>query len=127
LSGPVLRALGAEHEPSLEVLLEPEREAIRVIPVGELDMASASTLLDHLVDVVDTGFRHVILDLRRLEFIDSSGLHAVLASHDRALREGWQLSIIQGPPAVRRLFDLTATLDRLPFVTPGEARSSARH
>lgn len=126
MSGPIVRSLGAEQRPSLEVLLEPDRESIRVIVVGELDMATVPVLHDELVDVVDIGFKHVIVDLRRLEFIDSSGLHEVLASHDRSRREGWELSIIQGPPAVRRLFELTATADLLPFVTPGEARSSVR-
>jgi anti-sigma B factor antagonist len=124
VSAPVLRSLGAERQPSLEVLLEPAREAIRVIVVGELDLATVPTLHDQLVDVVDTGFKHVILDLRRLEFIDSTGLHEIVASHNCARRDGWELTIIQGPPAVRRVFELTATLDLLPFVTPGELLSS---
>lgn len=101
---------------NFETRLSPAREAIRVILVGDLDLATAPVLRQEVDGLLDSGFEHVVLDLRELEFIDSSGLHAIVDLHKRARSDGWQLSIVRGPAHVQRLFELTGTLDRLPFV-----------
>lgn len=44
---------------------------------GELDMAHAATVSDALDALADTA-RPVIVDLSGLEFIDSSGIHAII-------------------------------------------------
>ncbi len=81
-------------------------------------MATINTLRAEHEGVLARGFGHVVIDLRDLEFIDVAGLRLLLALNAGARRDGWRLSMIQGPPAVRRVFELTGTLHALPFTLP---------
>jgi anti-anti-sigma factor len=57
-----------------------------------------------------------VLDLRKLKFLDSTGLGLIWSAHSRAKRCGRQLRIIPGSAAVRRIFRLTGMNERLDFV-----------
>ena len=56
-----------------------------------------------------------MLDLRRLTFIDSTGMRLVLTWHARARRDGISFAVIPGPGVVQRLFEVAGVLDQLPF------------
>lgn len=95
--------------------VHPERDTIRVAPVGELDLVGSEQLDQRLNELYDVGFRKLLIDLRRVTFIDSSGLMLIIRWDAHARQNRVQLALIQGPPAVQRLFELTGVLDRLPF------------
>jgi anti-anti-sigma factor len=81
---------------------------------GELDLSSALAFEDQLRRVEEEAQpRVLVLDLRRLKFLDSTGLRLILAAHARALKRGGRLSIVQGTDAVRRIFRLTGVIERL--------------
>ena len=63
-------------------------------------------------ECVDTSVR-LVLDLRRLSFIDSTGLHVLIRANRRA-KEG-QLRLLRGSRRIHRVFELTGTDKRLPF------------
>src|SRR3954452_14829106 len=91
---------------------------------GEVDLATVATLEARLTDVCarnDT----VIIDLRRVSFLDCLGLRLLLAQHREGSARGCYVEFIQGPPGVRRLFELTGTLEQLPFVEAGPTPLSA--
>ena len=52
--------------------------------------------------------------------MDSSGLRIILAEHARAQEAGRKLSIVRGPAAVHRVFELTGTAELLPIVDRAE-------
>jgi anti-anti-sigma factor len=58
----------------------------------------------------------VVLDLREVGFMDTSGLRYVLELNDRAARDGFQLRLVRGPAAVQRVFEVSGLDSRLPFV-----------
>jgi anti-anti-sigma factor len=90
---------------------------------GELDVAGA-TLLEQEVDrvVSDHEVRTLVLDLRELDFMDSTGLRLMVLADDRARAEGRSLRLVRGKPDVQRVFDITRMTDRLDFVdSPAEA------
>jgi anti-anti-sigma factor len=93
--------------------------AIRLALVGELDLATLP-MLDQELDKASAWDKRVILDLRRLQFIDSSGLHAVLRVDRRLQEAGGSLTIIRGPRPVARLFNLTGLDTRLHIIDPDE-------
>jgi anti-anti-sigma factor len=93
-----------------------ERDRARVAPVGELDLATSRQLADAIRDLRRSGVTHLILDLRRVSFIDSSGLRVALDLHTAALDDGLRLELLPGPPHVQRIFELTGTCDQLPFL-----------
>lgn len=101
--------------PAFDLQVEPDRERVIVRPRGELDLVSVRRLRDAVDELLTTGFRSLVVDLRGLTFIDSSGLHCLMELAARAQDDGVELTIVQGPREVRRIFEMTDTLDALPF------------
>jgi anti-sigma B factor antagonist len=95
--------------------LEPHCDTVKLIPAGELDVAAVGQLQSELDDLIEAGFVQIVIDLRRVEFIDSTGVLALLSAHERAEREHWQLAIVPGRRAVHRLFEITGAIDQVPF------------
>ena len=93
--------------------VHPERDVVRVVPVGELDLATAELLEKQLHELRDAGFDHVVLDLRELTFIDSSGIRILVAEHHYAEKAEHEFSLISGPPAVQRALEVCGLLGLL--------------
>ena len=94
-----------------------EREEGRAVvsPRGELDMATAGVVDQELKELRSTGVDNIVLDLGGLTFMDSSGLHLITKWISEASKDGFELELEPGPPAVQRIFDLTAMSDSLPW------------
>jgi anti-sigma B factor antagonist len=105
---------------SLQTIQEPE--AVRVALSGELDLSSALVFDDELKRIEDEQDpRVLVLDLRALKFMDSTGLRLILNANSRARKQGRKLAIVLGGgDAIRRILRLTGVLDRLNIV---EARA----
>ena len=79
---------------------------VRLGLVGELDIASASALEQRLRALAAQG-APVVLDLGRLQFIDSSGLRELVRAVSDARRDGWSLELETTlSPQVRQIIDL---------------------
>jgi anti-sigma B factor antagonist len=79
----------------------------RVRPAGELDVATAPELEARLRDARSNGFRRVVVDLRGLDFMDSTGLTLLTRWTLEASRDGFEFAVIPGHERIRRLFELT--------------------
>jgi anti-sigma B factor antagonist len=91
--------------------LHPERERVRLALSGELDLDAAPEVGERLRELGDAGFDQLVLDLSALEFIDSSGLRAVLAAVSAAREQGRELTVVPGPLGVQRVFEITGTAE----------------
>jgi anti-sigma B factor antagonist len=60
--------------------------------------------------------RTLVLDLRRLKFLDSTGLRLIWSAHARARRCGRMFKVVPGSDAVKRIFRLTGMNERLDIV-----------
>src|SRR5919112_719592 len=67
-----------------------------VTPRGELDMASAPELEQAIMPRLQQG-AWLVLDLRTLDFIDSSGLRVVVGAHRTAEEHGGRFTCVRGP------------------------------
>ena len=89
-------------------------DATAVISVsGELDLASSPALEEELERVAQSDAQVVIVDLRNLEFMDSTGLSVLVRAHQRAEEDGRRLGLVNGSQQVQRLLTLTGVADRL--------------
>lgn len=82
---------------------------------GELGLASLPQFRQTLRDA-QLQARVVVLDLRRLTFIDTSGVQVVLNAACVARREGGRVMLVRGPARVDRVFTLTAASDEVLIV-----------
>jgi anti-sigma B factor antagonist len=83
---------------------------------GELDIASAPDLARAIEAELDASERPVTVDLRGLEFIDSSGLRVLIAADASARERGRKLVIVRGIPRVHRTFEVTRVDEHLTMV-----------
>jgi stage II sporulation protein AA (anti-sigma F factor antagonist) len=106
-----------ELAPSSELVVRSHRdgEAFVVALYGELDLGSAPILERTLRMVEAVNSKHVVIDLSALEFIDSIGLHLLIRAHERWFGNGRRLSLLRGPHAVHRVFELTNTVALFAF------------
>ena len=91
-----------------------DRAVVR--PAGELDLGTAATVDVHLREAVAGGAKEVVLDLRKVTFLGSTGLRLVLTWDAGARASGFGFAIVRGPRPVQRVFELTRIADRLRFV-----------
>jgi anti-sigma B factor antagonist len=84
---------------------------------GELDLSGAGVLEQEIERLAaDSRAATVVLDLRGLEFLDSSGLRIVALADRRLANSGRRLALVRGTETVQRVFDITRMSDRLDFV-----------
>ncbi len=86
-----------------------DRDEAVVTLAGELDLSSAGVLEREVAELHAAGHDRIVVDLSRVEFIDSTGLRVLLGLHRSSERVGRLLSLVRGPGPVHRLFELTAT------------------
>jgi anti-sigma B factor antagonist len=87
---------------------------------GELDLASSPALQEELDRVAASDAKLLIIDLRDLDFMDSTGLSVLVRAHQRTEEQGRQLAMVKGPQQVQRLLSLTGVADRLMLVDSPE-------
>jgi anti-sigma B factor antagonist len=102
--------------PNLRVDTTIENGIPVVAPSGDLDLASASLLERALVDALATDPPAIVLDLRDLEFMDSSGLRTVIVAARRAEEDASRFALVPGKAQVMRVFEITRMEERLEFV-----------
>ncbi len=74
---------------------------------GEIDVYTASQLRETVVDLIAKGVSHVIADLRAVEFLDSTGLGAIVGGHKRLRTIDGSLVLAASPDRILRLFRIT--------------------
>jgi anti-anti-sigma factor len=109
-------AMQQEDLSPFRIDVEPLRDAVRVCPTGELDIATVRVLREQVEDLIATGFERLVLDLGELTYFDSTGIHLVLDLVQGSRTDGWQLAVVDGTDPVRRAFDVAGFRGVVPFV-----------
>jgi anti-anti-sigma factor len=91
---------------------------------GELDLSAAAVLGPELERLAaEDGIATLVLDLRELEFLDSSGLRLAAMTERRFREAGRRFVLVRGQEPVQRVFEITRMTERLEFVAdPDEVR-----
>jgi anti-sigma B factor antagonist len=98
----------------------PVGSRVVVAPIGELDLATTPKLERIVRELLEEGFDHLTIDLGRVSYADARALRLIL-DLDAARRDGeLDLTLLRGPDDTQRIFEITGTVERLPF-----ARSTA--
>jgi anti-anti-sigma factor len=99
-----------------EVTRTGERTWLHV--AGELDLDSCEHVERELADLRAGGSRDLVLDLRGLTFMDSTGLRLVIRWHAAAREKDFGFAIVPGPEVVQRVFRLTGMEGELRVAEP---------
>jgi anti-anti-sigma factor len=109
---------------TLDVTTNERPDGVHVELSGELDLATAPKLEDELKRVENDSPTLIILDLRSLSFMDSSGLRALLAADARARDAGRRLVLVRGDERVQRVLRITRLDERLEIVDDVDAAAA---
>ena len=82
---------------------------------GDLDIATEAQATGDLAGAMD-GCDVLVVDLRELDFLDSTGVRVLLAADLRAREQGLRFGVVRGDGMVARLLDVTRIDKRFPVV-----------
>lgn len=93
---------------------------------GELDVSNAARVEDEVARLERARPPVLVLDLRGLTFMDSTGLRIVVGAHARSQQEERRLVVVRAPEQVHRIFRLTRLDEHVDFVDEPPPGSSQR-
>jgi RND superfamily putative drug exporter len=124
------------HEPALAAAVDAERSTgpgiltidtidepglIRLRLEGELDLVTAGWLAKRLAEVEATHPAVLVIDLRGLRFMDSSGLRELFSAQRRARKDGRRLVLVKGSAPIDRVLEMVRAEGVMETVTdPGQ-------
>ena len=105
---------------SLTIDMEIKHDVLCIRLSGELDHHTADELRDKVSNaIVKNNVRHIILNLERLSFMDSSGLGVILGRYKQIKQVHGEMVVCAISPAVHRLFDMSG-LFKIMYLEPTE-------
>jgi anti-sigma B factor antagonist len=111
-------------QPLLSVTRTSQGTTQVVAVAGELDVAS----IEQVGSVIDQSLSEepetLLLDLSKVDFCDSSGVHLVLRTHRRSQSSRTRLRVIPPTGTARRVFDICCVDDYVTFVAGDEAAAA---
>jgi anti-sigma B factor antagonist len=102
--------------PSFDLKVVRSDRTTRLLPSGELDIASAPEFEQAIAEATAEPGAELVLDLRELTFMDSTGLRALAQTNARAGEAGFALSIVRGPRQIERVLEISGLAELLPLV-----------
>ena len=112
---------------NLLTILSQERAGVHLVRLdGEMDLSNARDLEDELIRIEGTSASRIVLDLTRLEFIDSTGLAVLMRADSRSANDGHSLDLTRPPSDVMRILGLCGLDEQLPFVERSQDAALAR-
>jgi anti-anti-sigma factor len=100
----------------LRVAVSQQGTTTTIHPEGEFDLTAKETMDAAVRQALQRRPEKVVLDLSRVSFIDSSGIHVVIELAKRSARQNAYLVIIPGAPQVQRVFEICHLTEVLPFI-----------
>ncbi len=97
-------------ETSMNLRIAPRTvgEGIRALDLeGEVDVYTAPLLRQAIVEQVDGGVKHLLVNLSRVEYLDSTGLGILIGGVKRLKEQGGSLRLVGPSARITRIFEIT--------------------
>ncbi|MGH3264010.1 MAG: STAS domain-containing protein [Trebonia sp.] len=103
----------------------PDGNRFPVVTVsGDVDVSTAPELRAELVELLESGVNSAVVDLDEIEFLDSSGLGALIDGRTKAMQGNGELVLVCTQPRILKLFEITG-LDGVFSIYPDVATALA--
>lgn len=97
-----------EKKVSLNINLVTKNNVLLIRLKGELDHHTAESLRQKVSETIEQhNIHHIVLNLKELTFMDSSGLGVILGRYKQIQSQGGEMVVCSISPAVKRLFDMS--------------------
>ncbi|WP_163512216.1 anti-sigma factor antagonist [Fodinicola acaciae] len=108
----------------MELKLATRSEGARTIVEvgGEIDVYTAPRLREKLIELVGAGNTHIVVDMERVEFLDSTGLGVLAGALKRVNAQNGSLRLVCTQDRILKIFRITGLEKVFPiFATVTEA------
>ncbi len=102
--------------PSFDLKVVRNDRTTHIAPSGELDIATSPEFEQAIAEATAEPGAKVVLDLRELTFMDSTGLRALAQTNARAEQDDFDLAIVRGSRQIERVLEISGLSDLLPLV-----------
>ena len=110
--------LSSTSSPTFRCTSHADGDRVVVVAHGELDLATVPQLERTVQELRSRGARAVVLDLRELGFMDSTGVRLLLQLDAESRADGFSFAIVDRDGPVRRVLTLTGVANRLRYAEP---------
>ena len=100
----------SHDELSIDIKAENDGDALIFRLRGSLDIATSPSVRAALNEAADEGKHNIVVDLTELQFIDSTGLSALIAGRRRAVEHGGRVALVAREGAILRLLNITGLI-----------------
>ncbi len=104
----------SHDELSIDIRTENDGKLQIFILRGSLDLATSPSVRAALIEATSAGKHEIVVDLTKLEFLDSTGLGALIGAHRRALEHGGAVRLAIGSGQIARLLNITGLIRIFP-------------
>jgi anti-anti-sigma factor len=94
----------------LRIEVSEDQDAARIVLSGEFDIASADRAGRALQELLGHARQRVVVDLRALDFMDSTGVKFLVEARDAARESGVELALVGGGGSVRRILAVSGIM-----------------
>jgi anti-sigma B factor antagonist len=120
----VLRTVANEDaatEPAIALSVEHHDQGAVVEVGGDLEFGTAASLRSALIDLAQQGCDPLVVDLKALEFIDSTGLSLLVQAKQRIEAQGQRFALRNPTDRVRRVLEISGLADLFAIETTDDA------
>jgi anti-anti-sigma factor len=103
--------------PGLRIVSERDANAVVIVLDGELDLATAAPVREALISALGFDSKRIVVDMRRVGFLDSTGIHALVQMQERCAEEARSFQVVLAEGHVRRVLELSGMLTVLDHMT----------
>jgi anti-sigma B factor antagonist len=101
---------------NLEVRTRQIGEHIAVIELqGEMDVYTTPQAKEAMLDLLEKGYHHLVVDLQHTDYLDSTALGVLVGTLKRVREQGGDLRLVAPPPRIRRLLEITRLVNVFPI------------
>ncbi len=86
-----------------------------IVADGYLDFDAAPALKQNIVDQIDEGSRHLVIDLSAAEFIDSTAIGVLVGGLKRLDESGGSLAVVCTNENIRYIFEIAGLDSMIPL------------
>jgi anti-sigma B factor antagonist len=92
---------------------------------GEIDVYTTPQAKAVMIELLEKGYHHLVVDLQRTDYLDSTALGMLVGTLKRARERGGDLRLVSPPPRIRRLLEITRLVQVFP-IDATEAEATAQ-
>jgi anti-sigma B factor antagonist len=101
----------ATDEPTFSIQAQRVGDTVELVASGEVDLSSAPELRDAILTAVGGGNATIVLDLERVSYLDSSGIHAIYDGISAAQQAGVVFVVAHPARHVMRVLEISLVTD----------------